>query len=136
MGVVLDIAVVVVLAVIGIALGTLLAGGSVATPTAGALVLGLFAVAMAGIGFAVGGVFGAGVAAPVVAIATIVTWFLDIIAPAIGLPDVLHQLALTGHYGLPMLGRWDAAGVVASIVLLVGGLLIGAWGFARRDLRG
>jgi hypothetical protein len=134
--VVAAIALTVALAVVGIALGALSAGGDAVTPAVGALVLGLFAIAMAGIGFAVGGVFGAGVAAPVVAIATIVTWFLDIIAPAIGLPDVLHQLALTGHYGLPMLGRWDAAGVVASIVLLVGGLLIGAWGFARRDLRG
>jgi ABC-2 type transport system permease protein len=135
-GVVAAIALTVALAVVGIALGALSAGGDAVTPAVGALVLGLFAIAMAGIGFAVGGVFGAGVAAPVVAIATIVTRFLDIIAPAIGLPDVLHQLALTGHYGLPMLGRWDAAGVVASIVLLVGGLLIGAWGFARRDLRG
>lgn len=136
LGIVFDIAVFVALCVIGIVLGTALAGGEIATPALGALVLGLFALAMAGIGFAVGGVFGAGAAAPVVAIATILTWFLDIIAPALGLPDVLHQLALTAHYGLPMLGHWDAAGVVASIVLLVGGLLIGAWGFARRDLRG
>jgi ABC-2 type transport system permease protein len=136
LGIVLDIAIIVGLTVVGIALGAALAGGEIATPAVGSIVLGLFAMAMAGIGFAVGGVFGAGYAGPVVAIATILTWALDILAPALGLPDVLHELALTGHYGLPMLGHWDAAGVIASIVLLVGGLLIGAWGFGRRDLRG
>jgi hypothetical protein len=35
-----------------------------------------------------------------------------------------------------MLGHWDMAGVVASLVLAVGGIAIGAWGFARRDLGG
>jgi ABC-2 type transport system permease protein len=135
-GIVGDIVVIALLTMIGIALGAVIAGGDVWTPATGSLVLGLFAIAMAGVGFAVGGVFGAGAAGPVVAIVTIVTWFLDVVAPAVGLPDALHQLALTSHYGLPMLGIWDAAGVIASIALLVGGLLIGAWGFARRDLRG
>jgi ABC-2 type transport system permease protein len=136
LGVVLDIVVIVLLTIVGIALGASLAGGEIGVPAVGSIVLGLFAAAMAGVGFAVGGVFRAGWAAPVVAIVTIVTWFLDIVAPAIGLPDVLHQLALTAHYGLPMLGQWDAVGIVASLALLFGGLAIGAWGFARRDLRG
>ena len=135
-GIVLDVAVIVVLTMIGIGLGAAFAGGDIGTPVVGSVVLGLFALAMIGVGFAVGGVLGAGWAAPVAAIVTIVIWFLDIIAPAVGLPDVLHQLALTAHYGLPMLGQWDAVGVAASIGLLVGGFLIGAWGFARRDLRG
>jgi ABC-2 type transport system permease protein len=136
LGLVLDIGVVVVLTMVGIALGAAMAGGDIGVPAIGSIVLGLFAVAMAGIGFAVGGVFRAGWAAPVVAIVTIVTWFLDIIAPAVGLPDALHQLALTAHYGLPMLGQWDPVGIVASLALLVAGVLLGAWGFARRDLRG
>jgi hypothetical protein len=35
-----------------------------------------------------------------------------------------------------MLGQWDAVGVIASAVLAIGGVLVGAWGFRRRDLRG
>jgi hypothetical protein len=67
---------------------------------------------------------------------TIVTWFIDTIVPAFKLPDVVHQLALSAHYGLPMLGLWDGAGLHASAVLAVGGVAIGAWAFRRRDLRG
>jgi hypothetical protein len=70
-----------------------------------------------------------------VAILTIVTWLIDILAPAFKLPDAVHQLALTAHYGLPMLGQWDPVGIVASLVLAIGGLAVGAWGFNRRDLR-
>jgi hypothetical protein len=35
-----------------------------------------------------------------------------------------------------MVGNWDPAGVIASLVLAAGGVLIGAIGFARRDLQG
>ena len=35
-----------------------------------------------------------------------------------------------------MLGQWDPVGIVASVVLAVGGILVGAWGFKRRDLKG
>jgi ABC-2 type transport system permease protein len=136
LGVFGGLAVVTALAMVGIAIGAMITGGDVATPIIGTLSMGLFAVAMAGVGVAVGGVFGGGLAAPATAVVTIVTWFIDIVAPAFKLPDVVHQLALSSHFGLPMLGHWDAAGVVASIVLGVGGLAIGAWGFARRDLRG
>jgi ABC-2 type transport system permease protein len=134
-GVFVNIAVIIALAAIGIAIGAAMTGGDIMTPVLGTLVLGVFALAMAGIGIAVGGVFGAGYAAPTVAVLTIVTWFIDIIAPALGLPDAIHQLALTAHYGLPMLGRWDGAGIAVSLALAVGGLAIGAIGFARRDLR-
>jgi hypothetical protein len=80
-------------------------------------------------------VLGTGIAAPAVAVLTIVIWFLDIIAPALGAPNALHELALTAHFGLPMLGQWDPVGIIASLALAIGGLAIGAWGFARRDLR-
>ena len=121
---------------VGIAIGAVIAGSEIATPVAGTLVLGLYAAALVGIGIAVGGLFGTSYAGPFVAIFTIVTWFIGIIGPALNLPDVVHDLALTSHYGFTMLGQWDAVGVIASAVLAVGGVLVGAWGFRRRDLRG
>lgn len=134
LGVLVGIVVVTALAVIGVAIGALITGGDIATPVVGTLSLGLFALAMAGIGIAIGGVLGSGYAAPAVAILTILIWFVDIIAPPLGLPAVLHELALTAHYGLPMLGQWDSVGIVASVLLGLGGVAIGAWGLSRRDL--
>ncbi len=121
---------------LGILLGALITGGDVVTPVAGVLVVGLYAAAMTGVGFAIGGIFGTGVAAAAVAIIVIVTWFIDIIAPALSLPEAIHGLALSAHYGQPMLGQWDGTGIVLSVVLAVAGVLVGAWGFGRRDLRG
>jgi ABC-2 type transport system permease protein len=129
------IAVITVLAAIGIALGALITGGEVGTPVIGTLSLGLYAVAIAGIGIAVGGVIGTGAAGPTAAVVTILVWLIDIIAPPLGLPDAVRELALTSHFGQPMLGVWDPTGIVASLVLAVGGVAIGARGFARRDLR-
>ena len=130
------IVVIAVLCAIGIGIGTASSGGDVVTPVLGSLVLGLFALALAGIGVAVGGLVGPRAAAPAVAILTIVTWLIDIISPALGLPDAIHGLALTSHYGLPMVGVWDGTGIAASLILAVVGVAIGAWGFARRDLDG
>jgi hypothetical protein len=130
------IAVITALTALGILIGALITGGDVATPVAGALVVGLYAAAMTGVGFAIGGIFGTGVAAGAVAIIVIVTWFIDIIAPALSLPEAIQGLALSAHYGQPMLGQWDGTGIVLSVVLAVGGVLLGAWGFGRRDLRG
>ena len=70
-----------------------------------------------------------------IAILTAVIWLLDVIVPAFGLPAFVHDLALSAHYGQPMLGVWDPVGIVVSLMLAVGGVAIGAWGFARRDLQ-
>jgi ABC-2 type transport system permease protein len=134
-GVFAGIAVIMVLTVVGIGIGATITGGDIVTPMIGTAVLGLYALAMAGVGVAIGGVIGTGVAAPAVAILTTLTWFAGIIAPALSLPDVVRELALTTHYGQTMVGVWDPAGIVASLVLAVGGVLLGAWGFNRRDLR-
>jgi ABC-2 type transport system permease protein len=135
-GIGVGIAVFTALSMVGIAIGAASAGGEIGAPVLGTLVLGIFAAAMAGIGVAVAGVVRTGLAGPVVALVTIATWFVDIIGPALKLPDWLHDLALTAHYGLPMVGHWDMAGVIVSVVVAVGGVGIGAWGFARRDLGG
>ena len=64
----------------------------------------------------------------------IATFLIDLLAPALKLPDWVHQLALTAHLGQPMVGLWDAGGIVACLVIAVGGLLLGAWGVSRRDI--
>jgi ABC-2 type transport system permease protein len=134
-GILGGIVVIMVLTVAGIGIGAAITGGDIVTPMVGTLALGLYALAMAGVGVAVGGVFGTGAAGPAVALLTVITWFDGIIAPALGLPDIVRELALTTHYGQPMLGVWDPTGIVASIVLAVGGVAVGAWGFRRRDLQ-
>jgi ABC-2 type transport system permease protein len=135
-GVLVGVVVLTAVTVVGVALGALIAGGDLATPVVGSLVLGLYAAALGGVGIAIGGIFGASYAGPAVAVIAVVTWFVDVLGPALGLPDVLHQLALTSHYGFTMLGQWDPVGIVASLVLAFGGLVLGAWGFRRRDLKG
>jgi len=130
------ILVIVVLSAIGIAIGTASSGGEIVTPVVGSLVLGLYALALTGIGIAVGGVVGPRAAAPAVAILTILTWGIDIISPALNLPDAVHELALSAHFGLPMVGAWDGTGIAASLLLAIVGVALGAWGFARRDLDG
>jgi hypothetical protein len=36
--------------------------------------------------------------------------------------------------GQPMIGQWDPVGIVACVVIAVGGILLGAWGMTRRDV--
>ena len=136
LGTLLSIIVVTVFTAIGIAIGAAITGGDIVTPVLGALVIGIYAAGLAGVGFAVGGIFGTPAAAPVVAIVTVVTWFFQIVAPALDFPDVIQDLALSGHFGQPMLGHWDPVGIVACTALAIAGVALGAWGLQRRDLRG
>ena len=129
------LAVIVVLSAIGILIGALITGDDFVTPMAGTLVLGAFGAAMAGIGFAVGGLLRTGAAVAAVAVVALLTWFLDVLGPGLQLPDWLVDLSLASHFGQPMVGSWDWTGLVASAILAIGGIALGAWGFARRDLR-
>jgi ABC-2 type transport system permease protein len=128
------IAVMTAVAMLGVGIGVASAGSDVATPVMGALILGLYAAAAAGVGFAVGGLFRNTVAGEVTAVFVIATFLVDFLAPALNLPDPVHQLALSAHLGQTMIGNWDPAGVVACLVLAVGGLLLGAIGIRRRDI--
>jgi ABC-2 type transport system permease protein len=122
------------LAMLGVAVGVASASGDVLTPVAGGLIIGLYAAAAAGVGFAVGGLFRNTIAGEIAATFVIATFLIDFLAPPLNLPDWFHQLALTSHLGQTMVGNWDPAGVVACLVLAVGGLLLGAWGMRRRDV--
>jgi ABC-2 type transport system permease protein len=118
----------------GIAIGAAAGGIGAGDALVGCAALGLFAAAVVGIGFAVGGVWRTSLAAEIAALYVIVTYLLGLVAPALQLPDWVANLALTSHYGQPMVGDWDVSGVIASIIIAVGGILIGAWGMTRRDI--
>jgi ABC-2 type transport system permease protein len=128
------IVVMVVVAMAGILLGLAYAGGDVVTPVAGAATMALYAAAVAGIGFAVGGLFRTSIAGEIAAVFVIATELIDLLIPPLKLPDWVHQLALSSHMGESMLGRWDLPGIALCLVLAVGGLLIGGWGIRRRDI--
>jgi ABC-2 type transport system permease protein len=118
----------------GVAVGSGIGGLSSGDALLGCASLGLYAAAIVGIGVAVGGVWRTSIAAEIAALVVVATYLLDLVAPPLNLPDWLHQLALTAHFGKPMVGEWDMVGVVASLVIAVGGILLGAWGMRRRDV--
>jgi ABC-2 type transport system permease protein len=136
LGMLVDMALVVVLTALGIAIGGAIAGGELATPLTGSLALFAYGAALIGIGVFVAGVFSARLAAPAVVVVVFVTWLLQLLGPLFNLPEVVQNLALTRHYGQPMVGIWDWGGIALSAVIAVGGIALGAWGFARRDMRG
>lgn len=118
------------------AIGAANQGSDAGTPARGAFVFALYGIAWAGLGLAAGGLVRSSLAAPTVIVLTVGSFLLELFAAALRLPDWVAGLALGSHYGRPFVGSWDPAGVAASIIIAFGGLAIGAWGFARRDVRG
>jgi putative exporter of polyketide antibiotics len=118
----------------GIGLGAASGGMAAVDPILGSAALGLYAAAIVGVGLAVGGLWRTSLAAEVAALFVVATYLIDLIAPPLKLPDWTHQLALSAHLGQPMIGAWDPVGIVACLVLAVGGILLGAWGMSRRDV--
>ena len=133
-GAMLAVIVMTILFAAGIGLGASSASVNGGDAITGSAALGLYAFAIVGVGVAVGGLWRSSVAAEVAALVVVATYLIDLIAPALQLPDWVHQLALTAHLGQPMIGSWDIAGVVACLAIGLGGILIGAWGLQRRDL--
>jgi ABC-2 type transport system permease protein len=133
LGVYVAIVVMTAIMAVCVGLGAAAAGSDALTPMAGTIALGLYAAALAGVGFAVGG-WKTSIAAEVVALVVVMTYLIDLLSPALSLPDWFHQLALTSHLGQPMVGHWDAGGVVACLVLAAAGLAVGGWGMRRRDV--
>ncbi|HEX5039224.1 MAG TPA: hypothetical protein VFW95_03720 [Candidatus Limnocylindria bacterium] len=132
----LNVVIFVAITAAGIAIGVATTGSDIATPVVGSVVLGLYAAALVGIGHAIGGVFGTRFAGTFVIVLVVLTWFVQLLGPILRLPQVVQDLALTSHFGQPMVGVWEPVGIVTSIVLAVGGIAIGTLGFRRRDLRG
>jgi ABC-2 type transport system permease protein len=134
-GMFVDMFLIIVFVALGIGIGGASTGGDLVTPILGALVLAFYGWALIGIGAAVGGIFGSRLATPVVVIVVLLTWFVELLGPLLNLPDFVQNLALTKHFGQPMLGNWDFVGIAAAVAIGVIGVGLGAWGFRRRDLR-
>ncbi|MGO9180202.1 MAG: hypothetical protein ACLQBX_12760 [Candidatus Limnocylindrales bacterium] len=133
-GAILAVVVMTVLLALGIGLGAAAGGATAGDAMVGTASLGLYAVAIVGVGVAIGGLWRTSLAAEIAALVVVATYLIDLLAPALKLPDWFHQLALTAHVGQPMVGQWDVAGVVACLVIGIGGILLGAWGVTRRDI--
>jgi ABC-2 type transport system permease protein len=135
LGVFLAIAVIVTFVAAAAGLGAASVGNDPIQPFVGSYVIALYGLALAGVGIAMGGLVRPGLAAPVVLGLTVAMFLDTILALALRLPSWVADLALGTHYGKPIVGIWDPVGIVASLVLAIGGLGVGAWGLARRDVR-
>ncbi len=133
-GAILAIVVMTVLFAAGVGLGAASGGVAAGDPMVGSAALGLYAAAIVGLGVAVGGLWRTSIAAEIAAAVVLATYLIDLLAPPLNLPGWFHQLALTAHMGQPMIGEWDPVGIIACVVIAVGGVLLGAWGVRRRDV--
>jgi putative exporter of polyketide antibiotics len=122
----------IIAASIGVAIGS--QNGDVLTPMVGIGVLGLAASAFTSVGLAAGGLFRSSVAAGVTAFLVIATLLIDTLGAALKLPDFVLELSLYKHLGQPIAGVFDPVGIVAALVMVVGGLALCAVGLTRRDI--
>jgi ABC-2 type transport system permease protein len=118
----------------GIGLGAASGGVPAGSAIVGSVVLGLYAAAVVGVGFAVGGLWRSSAAAQAAALFVVGTYLLDLLVPPLGLPGWVRDLALTSHLGQPMVGTWDWVGMATCVAIAAGGIALGAWGMARRDV--
>ena len=130
------LAVTVLIVALLLALGAALDGSSPVAPFVGGLVAGLYAAAIAGAGIGAAGLVSPTAGIAVAAVLAVGSYLLDFIGGALQLPDVVLDLALSRHLGRPMLGEYDAIGLAVCALLAVGGVIVGAWGLERRDLKG
>ena len=118
----------------GVAVGAATQTGDIVGPVVGLSALGLYGMALAGIGLAVGGLIRPSLAAPVTVILGLAFYLVDLIGSILDLPDFIVDLALNRHLGRPILGVYDPAGMALCAALAVGGVLVCAWGMRRRDI--
>lgn len=110
------------------------AAGDLGRVAGGVAVLGLYAMALAGVGLAVGGLVRPNLAAPVSLSLAIGFFLLELIGSIAKFPDAVLDLALSRHLGRPMLGDFDWPGMVVCAALAIGGVLVCAYGMRRRDI--
>lgn len=122
--------------IVGVVIGTLTQTASRDIPTlaSGLSVLGLYSMALAGIGLAVGGLVRPNLAAPVTVAAAIGFFLWDLIGSIARLPEEVLDIALNRHLGQPILGQYDWPGMAACALLAIGGIALCAIGLRRRDI--
>ncbi len=129
-----SIAVMTAVMAVGVAIGASTQAGNPLAIVPGLAVLGLYGMALAGIGLAVGGLIRPSLAAPVTVILGLAFYLIDLIGSILDLPDFIVDLALNRHLGRPILGSYDEVGLVVCVALAVGGVLLCAFGVRRRDI--
>ncbi|MBI2781495.1 MAG: ABC transporter permease subunit [Chloroflexi bacterium] len=128
------IAVMTAVMAVGVVIGAATQVGNALNLLPGMAVLGLYGMALAGIGLAVGGLIRPSLAAPVTIILGLAFYLIDLIGSILDLPDFIVDLALNRHLGRPILGSYDDVGIVVSVALAVGGVILCAVGVRRRDI--
>ncbi|HUG30937.1 MAG TPA: hypothetical protein VMQ65_10550 [Candidatus Limnocylindria bacterium] len=119
---------------IGVAIGAATQAGDPLSLFPGLAVLGLYGMALAGIGLAVGGLVRPSLAAPVTIVLGLSFYLLDLIGSILDLPEPLVDLSLNRHLGRPVLGTYDEVGLAVCAALAIGGVIVCAIGIRRRDL--
>jgi len=117
-----------------VAAGTMAVGQDPLRPALGVSIVGLYGMAVAGIGLAVGGLARPSLAGPVTLVFGLGTFLFNLVGTILDWPDEILDLALNRHLGRPMIGQFDGPGVAICVVLAIGGVVLCAVGMRRRDL--
>jgi putative exporter of polyketide antibiotics len=119
---------------IAVVAGTAAQGDNPLQPAIGVSVLGLYAMALAGIGLAVGGLVRPSLAGPVVLAVALGSYLFNLVGTILKWPATVLDLALNRHLGRPMIGDVDEPGMVLLVAFALGGVVLSAIGMRRRDI--
>jgi ABC-2 type transport system permease protein len=119
---------------VALAIGVSLDGADWVQPVIGVAVLGLYGMALAGIGLAVGGLIRPSLAAPVTLFLGLGFFLLDLFGTILELPEPILDVALQRHLGRPMVGTMDPVGLALCAAIAVGGVILCTLGMRRRDI--
>jgi ABC-2 type transport system permease protein len=120
--------------VLAVVAGTLAQGEDPARTAVGVSIVGLYGMALAGIGLAIGGLVRPSLAGPLTLVVGLGFFLLDLIGTILEWPTWLLDLALNRHLGRPMIGDVDEFGVALCVAIAIGGVVLSAVGLRRRDI--